>query len=113
MSLAFVLRFQEPCDLSTSEVPHTGTETMTKIEKESSDPGMSGCTHFAIPNLRLSTGTITTTRMMTEQGDSDRSATRAIPKRLIMGTKTITAVQMEMADQDHRQREFSTFPRCL
>lgn len=62
----------------------------------------------------LQAGTVTTTRVATEQGDKDRSTgTGTIPRRTLkMATKTMTAVQAEMSDSDPGRIIHGILPRC-
>lgn len=110
MALSFLLRFQEHCVDPPVGAGGTGTETVTKIAREQSDADPTTPSYRSLPLAELHAGTMTTTRIRSEQGDADRSSTsRVVP---LMGTTTKTAVKMETDDQDPRQKELSTIPRC-
>lgn len=110
MGLAFILRFQEPCE----DFPRTGTafgtHTVTKILTEQNDMDSQPQPYRFVPAADTGTGTVTTTRIAIEQGDADRhSAPNIIP---LMGTTTKTAIKVEADDQDPRRHELSILPTC-
>jgi hypothetical protein len=113
MRQAFILRFQDPCDDSSSGIAATGTATKTKMIREQADADPAKAVFHSLPAVEINAGTITTTRTHREQADSDYgSAARTFPVQFVMGTATKTAVKMEIDDQDPRQHELTVLPRC-
>ena len=116
MAMAFLLRFQEDCFQNDAETARCGTQTMTKVQGEQPDPDPSVGNFLAVRRSQIEAGTLTGTRIRTEQSDSDRhSAASAIPagnSDLSMATRTVTAVQAEADDDDPGKRRIQMIPRC-
>ncbi len=113
MTRSFLLRFQEPCQESALPVAAHGTVTKTAVAQEGPDADPWNNSVRIVPNSEHSHGTMSGTRIRTEQSDADYgSALRTLPVQMTAGTMTATAVKMETDDRDKRQQEVLVLPRC-
>ena len=104
MTRSFLLRFQEPCSASISAVASHGTQTKTAVAQEGPDSDPWSKSLRAVPVNENNAGTMSGTRVRTEQSDTDfTSASRTLPMAMADGTKSITAVRMETTDEDYRR----------
>jgi len=86
------------------------TGTMTHT-KMMREQADSDPSHLACKSLFA--GTSTCTRVPSEQGDTDyANPARTLPIAPSMGTMTKTAVKMESDDQDRGKQEMAVFPKC-
>lgn len=113
MTRSFLLRFQEPCSTTEHKDSSVSTATFTRIAQEGPDQAPSCQSLRFLPANVEFAGTITESRVRTEQSDADFiSASRAMPVGMASGTKSITAVRMETADDDYGRNESLVIPRC-
>jgi hypothetical protein len=127
MPIAFLLRFQELCDDSPSDV-RAGTKTGTRVRAEQPDTDVGAATCSTLPRMSAASGVIrsasdrqsgsagTRTKIRREQPDygAEESATRAVPwPDTAALTKTTTAVRAEADDNDPRRASLDAIPRCF
>lgn len=114
MTRSFLLRFQEKCEESCLIPAVSGAETTTKVISEHVAAAQEKSTSLPFISTCICAGTVTNTRIRSEQGDTDfSSAVRTLPIIPIMGTLTKTAVRAESDDQDRRQHEITVLPKCF
>lgn len=81
--------------------------------REQADSDCASMACGTLPSVAINTGTVTHTRIRSEQSDTDYASTaRTLPAHIMMGTATKTLVKMEVDDQDPRRHSLTVLSRC-
>ena len=110
MSKAFLLRFQEPTEDATLGDIRCGTQTGTRIEAEQTDPDRSRTDLAVVPSTK------DRRQVPTEHADTNcqplvKTHVWATAK-VVMATRTKTAIEIESDDRDPGRQRLQVLPRC-